>query len=146
MKDRASTTGFDDLDVVQVLGRCADFCDHDGPKVGVPLEVHGPWCISREVCVPVDVHDLDGRRWEIAIELARRYRQGTYRRDELNRDDHARLLRISAEPVGPEPAGSAAVTLHMTAGAARSLAAALVVAASRAEQLTVADDRQHRAF
>ena len=107
-----------------VRGRCAEFCAVPGPTVDAAVELHGRWCVSRPVAREV-VGEHDGGPVEITVDLVSAFGSpGT------EPGEPRRYVRIA---VDPDLAGDPVVRLDP--GAARTLAAALTVAAAQCEQL-----------
>ncbi len=126
------------------LGRCADFCTAEGPLTGAEVEVHGPWCRS-EPCGREVVTDSDVGVIELSVALARAYLHGTYRLKDYTRVRDTRFVELSLE-ARHDAARQSPLTLYVTSGAARQLAATLIRAADQADELdrVLADARLTR--
>jgi len=96
--------------------RHALFCDIDPDRRG-----HGVFCVSRPIARRADANSESGTAVAITVDLAVRWTD----------PDGQRLVRI----VGGPPATDRPFIGIMTSGAARQLAAALLVAAGQAEEL-----------
>lgn len=124
----------DDPNGIDLVGECAEFCAYLPFGRGIPVEHHGPLCLSEPCGREVDGALADGSDIEVTLELARPYRNGRYREVVATRLRDTRLVRLTtlrSDLVGAD----GEVEIFLSSGDALRLAAELVTASRRLDRL-----------
>ncbi|MFD6283480.1 hypothetical protein ACFWD3_06360 [Micrococcus luteus] len=120
-----------DPGLIPVYGRCAPWCQTDGPASGQTVAEHGHVCEGRGF--PVDAWGAREDARTVWASLVQHYRHGAYAPEDVHGRPAVPLVQLVWEDDHPE--ASQVWGAFITPSSARSLAAALVRLADTAERL-----------
>jgi hypothetical protein len=124
-----------ELDGVDFVGECAEFCAYRTFGRGIPVAQHGPLCLSEPCGREVDAALADGSAVEVTSELARPYRNGSYALANASVPRRSRLVRLTSSR-SDSHGTDGELELFLTPGDALRLAMELKAVARRLDQVT----------